>query len=51
MDQGQLPERHMAQPQHTADHLLKEEQDPHKEDPMMQGPPHQGCCYLKFSDS
>ena len=51
MGQGQRQERHMAQPQHTVDHLLKEEQDPHREDLMMQGLPHQGCCYLKFSDS
>ena len=47
MDQGQLQERHMARHQHTVDRLLREEQDHHPEDPMMQGPPHQGNCTLK----
>ena len=48
MDQGQLQERHMAQPQHTVVHLPREKQDHHQEDPMMQGPPLQGNCNLIF---
>merc|ERR1711971_1086990 len=38
MGRGQLQERHMAQPQHTVVHLLREEQDHHQEDHMIQGP-------------
>ena len=48
MGQGQLQERHMAQHQHTVDHLLREERDHPQDDPMMQGPPHQGNCNLIF---
>ena len=40
--QGQLQGRHMAHPQHIVDRLQGEEQAPHREDLMMQGPPHQG---------
>jgi len=38
---GQLRGRHMGQPLHIVDHLLREEQAPHREDLMMQGPPRQ----------
>ena len=41
MGQAQLQGRHMAQPLHM-DRLLKEVQDLHQEDLMMQGPPRQG---------
>ena len=46
---GQLRGRHMGQPLHIVDHLLKEEQDPHREDLMMQGPPRQGKHRLETS--
>merc|ERR1719458_1785981 len=41
MGQGQLRGRHMGQPLHIVDHLLREGQAPHREDLMMQGPPRQ----------
>ena len=41
-DPVQLQGRHMGQPLHIVDHLPREEQPPHREDLMMQGPPHQG---------
>ena len=49
MGQVQLQGRRMAQPRHTVDRLLKEVQDLHQEDPMMQGPPRQGKHCLKLT--
>jgi len=45
MGQAQLQGRHMAQPLHM-DRLLKEVQDLHQEDLMMQGPPRQDVLTL-----